>query len=88
MVVTTTRVTRNPTVHLIAMGGFTSKTPSIYRFMYSQGNISKIFFRLITGFFFKFSSSLFQLHLMLSGARIGYFSGDIKRLLEDCKELQ
>lgn len=29
-----------------------------------------------------------HLHLMMSGARIGYFSGDIKRLLEDCKELQ
>lgn len=29
-----------------------------------------------------------QLNMFLSGAKIGYFSGDIKRLLEDCKELK
>lgn len=29
-----------------------------------------------------------HLNMFLSGARIGYFSGDIKRLLEDCKELK
>ncbi|XP_020611686.1 long-chain-fatty-acid--CoA ligase 1-like [Orbicella faveolata] len=29
-----------------------------------------------------------HLNLLLSGARIGYYSGDIKRLLEDCKELK
>jgi len=48
----------------------------------------RYFFVSLLAFSFKFSTSLFQLHLMLSGARIGYFSGDIKRLLEDCKELQ